>query len=208
MLDGKDFGNCVVVEAANVTIRNSKVRCVFGYGIRSVVASGLLIEDTEVSCGNTTATGISGNNFTARRVEVHGCENGFGIHNDVLIEDSYVHTLIHGVDGHTDGIQIDDDSSNITIRHNKVINDDLAGTSAIIGDTGTHTNILIEKNLLSGGGYALRCAMNPANYRVLNNHFSRQIHANSGEFGPWVYCDGANTVTGNVWHDTGLPVDF
>jgi hypothetical protein len=206
--DGEDFQGCLVVEANNVTIKNSKITCNGGYAIRQYPNNtGMLVEDTEIDCQNSTATGVVNENFTALRLDIHGCVNGFGIGNNVTIKDSYVHDFpVLTPNPHTDAIQIDENTFNITITHNSLLNNDLTGSSAIISNMVTNTTI--NDNLLAGGGYALYCpkATTPS-YHVLDNHFGRMFTTKGGFYGPWVYCNNVD-AQGNVWDDTKMPVAF
>ena len=82
-----------------------------------------------------------------RRVNIHGCENGFDINQNVTVEDSYIHDLFNSAEAHTDGIQFSGHSStasvvrgvlDVTIRHNTIYGmgaDGSFGTSAIISAT-------------------------------------------------------------------------
>ena len=117
--------------------------------------TGLVVEDSEVSCGDGPGTAFGDSNITARRVEVHGCENGFDVDVKVTIEDSYIHDLWAGGDAHTDGIQIaiGDD---VTIRHNR-IEAGTNGTSAIISPSSGTNNVTVDRNLMSGGAATLYC---------------------------------------------------
>ena len=65
----------------------------------------LLIEDSEIDCQNTSGTAIGEANVTARRLNIHGCENGFNISQNVTVEDSYIHDMYNSAEAHTDGIQ-------------------------------------------------------------------------------------------------------
>jgi hypothetical protein len=78
---------------------------------------------------------------------------------------------------------------------------------------GIDTNILIQGNLLAGGGYTIYCANGvgdePAvsrNVRVINNHFSRRFAPNVGAFAPSLGCHDEADVSGNVDHETGAPL--
>ena len=105
----------------------------------------LLLEDTEIDCQNTPGTAISETNVTARRLNIHGCENGLNINQNVTVEDSYIHDLYNSAEAHSDGIQfatghlldgqIVPGVVNVTIRHNTIYGmgaDGSFGTSAII----------------------------------------------------------------------------
>ncbi len=66
----------------------------------------LLLEDTEIDCKNTNGTAIGEANVTARRLNIHGCENGFDINQNITVQDSYIHDLYNSAAAHTDGIQL------------------------------------------------------------------------------------------------------
>ena len=176
---------------------------------------------------------IGDTNFTARRVDVHGCENGFDLDQNVTIEDSFVHNLYNSDISHTDGIQfagghykivdgeyvrdadgnfvVVSNAANLTIRHNTIDaynpTDQQDATSAIISNHGSDTNILIEANLLAGGGYTIYCDQNSTgiNYRVVDNHFSTVFHDKVGAYAPSTDCSD-EIQSGNVYHESGLPL--
>ena len=60
VIEGRDIRGCVRCSPPNVTIRNSKITCTFGYAIliEQGVGGNLLIEDVEVDCRNSPTTGI------------------------------------------------------------------------------------------------------------------------------------------------------
>jgi hypothetical protein len=203
IIEGKDIRGCVRVTAPNVIIRNSRVACRDFYVILSDASfgeDGLLIEDVEIDCLDSNGTGIGDDGFTALRVDIHGCVNGFDIDNDATVQDSYIHDLYAGgSDPHTDGIQLTG-GTNIKILHN-TISMPPGSTSAIISHPDT-TNVLVSGNLLGGGAYTLYCPAQPsANYLVIDNRFVK-----TAAFGAWTDCEKAGSVTGNVWDDTLLPV--
>jgi hypothetical protein len=201
VIDGADINGCLIIEANNVTIRNSRITCRGAYGIRSFNGNtNLYVVDTTLSCGGTSGTGIAAVGIF-RRTNVSGCENGFSIWADTLVEDSWIHDLALVGGGHVDGIQINEGSRGITVRHSTIRND-FGQTSAIIGDTGSQINITVERNLLIGGGYTLYCAINPVNYQVRDNRFV------AGYYGAWVYCDRAQVHTGNVRDSDGSQLPF
>jgi hypothetical protein len=225
VIDGKIIG-CIRVTVSGVVIRNSRISCsgspVSSYDI-DYTGTPLLIEDSEIDCQvQQGTTGITDSNVTARRVNIHGCENGLSINQSVVLEDSYIHDLFNSDEAHTDGIQLSFGhwngsayvccSLNITIRHNTIYGmgaDGSFGTSAIISNSGGDTNILIENNLLAGGAYTLYCEQGAtgANYRVLNNRFSRKFSSKVGAYGPSTECSD-ETQSGNVYHETGLPLNL
>ena len=180
------ISGCIIVEAYGVTIKNSKVGCVRIEGDAANSANApLTIQDTEIVCPiGSWNTGIRFSNFSAIRVNIHGCENGLDIGNHVTLRDSYIHDLATGADLHTDGIQ-SGDGSNSTIEHNTIYG---ADTSAIninhdAGGPQTH-DVLIRDNLIAGGGYALFCPI-PAtsNFQITDNQFSTIFSPKVGQFG-------------------------
>jgi hypothetical protein len=225
VIDGKKIG-CIEVTVPGVIIRNSKISC--GNSAPDVVTSAdgdytgtpLLIEDSEIDCKNTGGTAVGDTNITARRLNIHGCENGFDVDANVTVEDSYMHDLFNSAAAHTDGIQfayghyvngqVVQGAINVTITHNTIYGmgvDGSFGTSAIITNRGGDTNVLIQDNLLAGGAFTLYCEQGATgkNYRVLDNHFSRKFGSNVGAYGPSTDCSD-ETQSGNVVHETGQAI--
>jgi hypothetical protein len=132
------------------------------------------------------------------------------------LEDSYIHDLTCCTDNHTDGIQFDGGlwgigSNRLTFRHNTIYGWDNNGqegsNSSIISD-GNAQNVLIENNLFAGGTFTVYCSNgNTTGYVIRNNHFSTIFLPKVGMFGPVIGCSAENGG-GNVYHETGLPVDM
>lgn len=209
VLQNKDIRGCVNVEAANVTIRDTKISCTDYYGVSSFTntnkGGNLLIEDSEIDCKNHNTTGVGSFGFTAKRLNIHGCENGFDVDTDVTVEDSYIHDLYEGATGHADGVQLSI-GQNLTVRHNTIFNP--GGTSAMISNGTKISNVLVVDNLFSGGAYTLYCpTISSTNFRVINNRFSKLYGAKGGEYGAMADC-GSNIaqLTGNVWDSNLQPV--
>lgn len=255
VIDGKIVG-CLSVQADGVIIRNSTISCTDASAVACFPEEGcgttteLLIEDSEIDCTGYGAsgivgegTGIFGDNFTARRVDVFGCENGLSISQNVLLVDSYIHDLyndpvVPAPDGaHADGVQFASDHWNgtsyspgakdITLLHNTIFgagwpNDESdctvppcgaggesIGTSSIItnrGPTNIDENILVEKNLLGGGGVGIYCEQDgyaAINEQVIDNHFTTQFLPFDDP--PYISGDCADEAdtSGNVIHETG-----
>ena len=207
-------GGQIVVNAANVTIRRSKITGSATQGIRiESAAARLVVEDVEIDClnggGSNGMAQIFGNadqNITVHRVNVHHCENGFDIDGGMTIRDSYVHDLFAGGTAHTDGAQIWPGARNVLFEGNVLeAPPPPNGTSAIIAAASSgpqFQNIRIEHNILKGGAYTLYCPGQPSvNVRIVNNRFV------PGAFGP-ADCDRSNIAqwSGNVNHVTGAPI--
>jgi hypothetical protein len=245
VVDSKRITSCLEVAAGGVVIKNSYITCpnsitvnCSDQGTCGRSATPLTIQDSEIDCTGNGSTGIVGQgsaiseaNFTLRRVNIHGCENGLDINQNVDIQDSYIHDLYNDPvvpppDGaHADGMQFAADhwsgsawvsgSLNVTIKHNTIYGMGWKsngtgfdfGTSAIITNRGGDTNILIQDNLLAGGAVSLYCEQGAkgTNYRVITNHFSTKYGPNVGAFGPSTDCSD-ETQSGNVIHETGQPL--
>jgi hypothetical protein len=231
VIDSKDIKGCVNVQAEGVTIRRSKITC--DHAMPDVVSSAdgvysgtpLIIEDSEITCNDTVGTAVGDTNISTYRLNIHGCENGYDLDANIDIEDNYIHDLYQSAATHTDGIQfanghyvsvtnhaIIPGSANITINHNTIYSKGVDGTdtnSAIISNRGGDTNVLIQNNLLAGGGYTLYCEQGATgiNYRVIGNHFSTIYHPKVGAYGPAVECSD-ETQSGNVYHESGQALNL
>jgi hypothetical protein len=223
VISGKTIG-CLGVDAPGVVIRNSKISCGGGYAVfrGDVTNPGtpLVIEDSEISCGGG-GTAIGEANVTALRLNIHDCENGFDVNENVVVEDSYIHDLYSNSVTHTDGIQTDQHlengnvvpgTLNLTVKHNTIFATPVDTTnSAIITWPNHDQNVSIENNLMAGGGYTLYCPDGAGNtgIRVVDNHFTTRFSAKVGYYAPGTGCDPAKyTVTGNVIHETGAPANL
>jgi hypothetical protein len=217
IIDGRDIRGCVRIHAPGVVIRRSRITCLSSPAVASFAnayaGTGVVLEDVEISCGNTKgATAVGDANFTVRRANIHSCENGFDVDGGVVIEHSYIHDLMRynaATDPHVDGSQITPVGRNIVIVHNTIYAGD--GTSAIISpdvSAGVVSNVLIKDNLMAGGTYTLYCQQGGPgnNYRVIDNRFSTVQYPAVGMYGPWTECEDESQVVGNVYHETGRPV--
>lgn len=206
VISGKDIHGCVSVQARNVTIKQSKVHCPNDIAVQSFAASNssLLIEDSEIDCGDTAGTAVGDTSVTAVRVNIHGCENGFDVDNNITVEDSYIHDLNQRPDNHSDGLQLNP-GSGVTVRHNTIFVP--GGTSAMISSASGDSNVLVQDNILAGGAYTLYCPRDStSNFVVVDNRFSPIFYPHVGAFGAWTYCANATERHGNVWDNTLKPL--
>ena len=177
VLSGLDIRGTVYIEAANVTIQNCKITSssYWSIYIRQGI-TGATVKDSEIDGQGRTGKGILGQG-TFLRNDIKGVVDGIDIMGDnSLIEGNYIHDLFGTDSPHYDGINID--ASNVTVRHNTVINDHTQTSALMVSsDWGTDTNVLVEDNLLVGGGYTIYAVTGDAgpgslvNVRFVNNHF-------------------------------------
>jgi hypothetical protein len=177
-------------------------------------STNLVVEDSEIDgLGSPDTQGIGWGGFTLRRVNVHGVGDGVRANGGVLVEDSWIHDLASGNGSHNDGIQVTE-GSNITIRRNAIENAHSQTSAILLGaDQGSIANVLVEGNLLNGGGFALYGGAEPpagntiSNIRLVGNRFGRKFFAKGGYYGPMTATnDPRITVSGNAWQDTGAAV--
>lgn len=205
VIEGLDIQGEVQILADNVTIRRCRITSGDYYPIRYFDNDnvGLLVEDTEIIGTSADVTaGISFSNYTARRVNIHGTADGFKADENVLIEDSWVHDLGNYPDQHNDGVQ-STHGLNVHIRHNTL--EGASNACVQTGDeSGQTTDLVIECNWLSGGGYSLNLrGQNPTGTQVLRNRFT-----GDWGYGPWTFDDPNPTVMGNVLDSDGSPIDY
>jgi hypothetical protein len=213
IVENKDIRGCIQVTAPGVIIRNSKITCTdAGFAIDTIGQSGtwLTIQDCEIDCGNRGgSTAIGEEQVTSIRNNIHGCENGYDINKNMLVQENYMHDLYLGNgtdDPHTDGIQMWDTATGVTIQHN-TITPGLNTTSCIISPGSGTLGTIIKENLFAGGAYSLYCRQGgPGGQHIINNHFSTMYSAKVGAFAPATDCQDEAEFTGNVYHESGLPV--
>lgn len=108
-IEGRDIYGRVFVQAANVTLRNCRIRGTMSITDQTLVdsthpaVSNLLIEDCTLTPDqpSTQWNAVAGHDYTVRRCNVYGTVDGFAAHNttypaqqaNVLIESSWVHDL-------------------------------------------------------------------------------------------------------------------
>ncbi|GAA3575410.1 hypothetical protein GCM10022419_065680 [Nonomuraea rosea] len=217
VIDGWDLTGDITVEANNVTIRNTRVRGQSDYWgiLQREGFTGLKVEDSEIFGNGKVRTqfGIlnQGKLITVSRVDIHTISNGI-LTEQGLVEDSYVHDPKYYSGDHTDMIMSTDTAAagtQLVIRHNTVINTlDQTGAIALFQDFGVTRNVLVEGNLLAGGGWTIYAGAGKkglsSNIKVIDNVFSRRVWPKGGSAGPVSYWDAdgpGNVWKGNTWED-------
>jgi hypothetical protein len=210
--EGKDVRGCIFVSAPNVTIRNSRISCPdtdTPGGAHSRVNSNstnLTIVDSEITCQGGYGVAVGPANYNLLRVEITNCENGGHINSNVTVRDSWIHGLSGGADGHFDGFQFGQGGGNVVIERNVIENPNNQTAAIIMWDEGNpqNQNVLIQNNLLIGGGYTLYCGNfgTAVNVKVLGNRFA------PGHWGTSTNCaTGGEVWSGNVLDATGATLN-
>ncbi|WEV76940.1 right-handed parallel beta-helix repeat-containing protein [Janibacter cremeus] len=214
VVDGRRVDGRILIEADDVTIRNTLVRTRTSlYPIHVANdTTGALIEDVEVDNRGGTGIGVyfqgSG---TLRGADVHSASDGIRIEaDDVTIADSFIHDLRRQPDGHHDTIQLRS-GDDVTITGNTLqpyeeATDDPMNAAIQIGSLSGDdriTNLVVSKNLMNGGNHTIngggRGEVESARYS--GNEFGRDCR-----YGPAGNIENSVWEDTNVWHDTGEPV--
>ena len=222
VVEDKDITGCITVTASNVTLRRFRIRgCArepvigVGYGL-----SGIRIEDCEIDGGNLNPNGsaVGYDGYAIRRCDIHRVGSGLHMTNNVVIEENWVHDLHEGEDSHNDAV-ITNGGSRFVVRRNTLENRHTqTAVIALYGDLAPVVDAVVEDNLLVGGGYTVyggsvpgkRFSAQASGIRVTGNRFGRAFYPTGGRFGPVSGFDRGrpgNVWSGNVWDDTGAPVE-
>ncbi len=219
----------IIVQAPNVTIRNFIVDTGYNgsnpggtqYGIKTFDNANVVIEDGEIK--NVSSSGILGNNFTARRLNIHD-SGGDAIKvqgDNSTVESCWLHHLGIAPGAHADGVQMRVGSVFRMVGNNcdMPINAGQpykSNACAIIqtGD-GPIDDVVIENNWLNGGNFTVylqdKGATNASlpqygpvtNARVINNRFLRDYR-----YGTLSQNGGSPLISGNIWDDTEELMDI
>ena len=201
ILENFDLKGAIRVYANNVTIRNVKITTGGYWPILFDGTGGVVDDSTGVGTVNSQAC-VGGSGMTIRRLNCSGAGDGIKLGSNSTMTDSYIHDLGTSPEAHNDGCELG--SENVTVRHNTILNAQGQTAAVFIGASAPSTNILVEDNVLAGGGYTVY-GPDPgsSNVRVVNNKFSTRYFAKSGFYGPVAYwkTGSGNEWSGNVWMD-------
>jgi hypothetical protein len=207
---GREVHGQIRVLARDVTIEKVRVVSDAYYPISTFgedkQPTGTVIRDVEIDMqGQEEAKGIAFDNYSATRVWFHNGLDCAHAGTNVVITDSFcdLPRLPPGSSAHADGFQ-SDGGANQVFRHNTIRNPN-GQTSAILLSTNTAPidKVVIEDNLMSGGGYTVYCGTGEGgvatNTAYTNNVISREFFPKGGHWGATTGCDGAVKGSGNGW---------
>lgn len=221
MVDGLDVRGEVSVDAANVVIRNTRIRGGLGTPgpadwvlIVRPRAKNLVIEDSEIATASDAGQDIGcilniGDGVpTIRRTNIHGCSAGVSS-GGAVIESSYIHDL-KGIPGQSHIVGVaSNGGGGMSITNSTIINP-MSQTAAIAfyQDFSSQSNNVVEGNLVGGGGYCFyggdgnRGAT--SNIKFIGNRLTRSVWPNCGSFGviaSFTLANPGNEWSGNFWDE-------
>ncbi|WP_313409812.1 right-handed parallel beta-helix repeat-containing protein, partial [Aeromicrobium sp.] len=211
----------VSIRAANVTIKNSRIRAQHpsSVGVVNTKAAGVVIKDSEILSDhrNPTTNGVMGSNFTLERVRIRSVVDQVHIHGagNVTIRDSWLHDNTHyeqdpnwgGKPSHDDNIQVTS-GSDIRIENTRL--EDAHNAAVMLAqDQGTIADVTLRGNTIGGGACSVNVAQKSrgplAGLTIAQNAFIRGTQRLDGcaVIAPLTY---KSTLSGNVWEQTGSAV--
>jgi hypothetical protein len=208
VISGRSFSGTVDIAANNVTLQKCKVSSGGWWAVRiRDGVTGTIVQDCEIDNQSVGGQGIHGAG-TFLRNNIHHCADGIDVPGDnTLIQDNYIHDMAGTPDSHFDTIQADGSYSNLTIRHNTLVNEHSQTGVLMIDDYwGPIHDVLVENNRLLGGGYTIYAGSwngyEVTGVRIRNNRLKK---------GYWGYLSrgtGDVTFSGNVDDATGAAVNL
>lgn len=218
----------VMPGVTGTVIQNSRITTSGGtYCINcqySGTAGPVVIQDCEIISTPTTDTSACINiskGSSILRCDISGSKQSVnGGMANVTMQDNYMHDLVN-VSGsaHCENIFVGSCTGGLQIIHNRLDNP-LTQTATVFLQTtfGSLNDILVQDNLVAGGGYcfyggAPSGSYTTTNVRFLANRYRRNppdgtaFWANGGNFGTKAYMatgsDPSNQYSGNIWDDDG-----
>ncbi|WP_182884565.1 DUF4082 domain-containing protein [Microbispora sp. H10885] len=221
--DGVEFTDAIDVYADNVTLRNCRIITTGEWGVQLRNGHGNLVVDHCEIAGDgrrqlaVAVKNIGDGDITIRGNDIHDATDAINTGRGT-IEGNYIHDLRAFTGDHVDGIQTEGSSGSapLVIKNNTILNP-VGQTSAIMLATslGPVTNVLIQGNLIGGGGYCFYGGGDKAgssrNVVVRDNVFSRSLFSNCGAYGPVAHFDRSapgNVWQNNVWQGTRTTVEL
>jgi hypothetical protein len=213
-LDGLDIQGCLTVDADDVTITRSRIRCHHNKAVIALVDGhrGLTVSDSELDGTARASISTSGPGLTLLRNDLHSSIDGPRVASDTVIEGNWVHDLTRRGDSHNDALQTLG-AKNVVIRGNSLqaydFQDQDPHNAALMispDNGGRVQDLLVEGNYLDGGNVTVNVSeAQDAVYRdvvlrdnVVGPH-SRFGKAFQGGDHPGVLWES------NTWQATGLP---
>jgi hypothetical protein len=215
VIDAKLVKGDIIINANNVTIKNSKVE---GRIQIRPPYTGLKVQRTEIAGPGTAwaavTEGIGYANFTCEGCNIHGWGKGAMMDANVTISGSWIHDMPVASGSHNEAI-LSLGGPNYTIVNNRLDSGsagNFTASLAFLNQWNSFTNTLVQGNLFNGGGYcvyaggeAAHNAQYPSsNVRFLDNTFGTDANPKCGYYGAavaWHSSGVGNQWSGNVMVD-------
>jgi hypothetical protein len=201
VINGLSVSGSIIVQANNVTIRNSRITASGGFAIHEPNGyGGLTVKDSEVSGGDIYAGGGKGAMNTFARLYMHDC--GECIQYDASITDSYFYVSGHKC--HCEAIY--DSDGTVNVQHTTFMNphEQTADVFMDVGSPGQacDDHLTINNSLLAGGGYMVYpCgeagSAGSSTTVITNNRFGRCTTKPTVRSAGGYICQGHGSPTGD-----------
>jgi hypothetical protein len=185
VLDGWDVRGGIVVDAADVVVRRSRITGDGSspYGIRTTERGSVRIEDTTVT-GDFPEAGIGDDRWTAERVEISGVtHDGARLGSGTALRNSWLHDFQPAPGSEAYALTILAPDGDVLVEDNRIEMGAGPGHGSALliapGRTGDRMDdgpVLIRGNVLGGGEYTLRQAVGSSeltDVRITGNRFRR-----------------------------------
>lgn len=213
VIDGLDLTGCITIRANDVTIRNSRITC-SGSATTMVVATNgsyrnLVVEDSELDGSGVVDIGIGWQNYTVRRTEIRGTNDGARMGSNSTVDSSWIHGMVRKGALHPDAVQstggIGIRVTGNTLDPRNTDTGDQGNASVMLGSElrpGVLQDVVVSGNRMGGGNYTVNVRGDAvvAGVTVSGNTFTA-----GAKYGP-LLAPAAVLAEDNVVDGTGAPI--
>jgi len=184
-IENKVINGCLVIDADNVTVRNSIINCNSNYPLKIINGrGGSQIEYSKINCsssGKVFYFPSGAPDTTVAYNEAIGCQDFFFMNGNLdglQVKNNYMHTLVGLPAAHADGFQIGTggaSTGNIHIQGNYFDADNLGigKTDIIFAVTNSAVEIIYEDNYIEPWGHYTHRCHGDTKCIIRNNVFSQ-----------------------------------
>lgn len=210
VIDAKNITGTITVRAANVVIKNSRINAGTAYWGIEIDSGSATIEDSEIT--GSAAGAVWGENYTLLRNNIHDFHgDGMKLGDNDTVQDNWIHDATTQGGQHCDGMQLEVGASNVVIRHNNVDPDEDGSNSAVfikndLGPNNTVGPVIIDDNLLGGGGFTLYVYKGSSGLKQGGVHVTDNRFLQDGFYGPVATNYTPAEWSGNVYDNNGANI--
>lgn len=213
VIDGLDLTGCITIRANDVTIRNSRITC-SGSATTMVVATNgtyrnLVVEDSELDGQGIVDIGIGWQNYTVRRTEIRGTNDGARVGSNTTVDSSWIHGMVRKGALHPDAVQ---STGGVGIR---ITGNTLDPRNRDTGDQGNASvmlgselrpnvlrDVVVSGNRMSGGNYTVNVRGDAV---VEGVTLAGNVFTADAKYGPLLAPASVVVDPDNVMDATGAP---